>query len=192
MLISIVGKSGGGKSYIADILASYTPNALHIDIDDISHQILQKQSVKQRLIDTFGQNIMVGDEINRSKLGHIVFNSTDDMQKLTDITWENMEKSIDQIIENNPNKTIILDWILLPKTKYFKTSNLKILVDAPVKIRMERAMKRDKITLEKFLERERASLDFSNYQFDYVIDNSDIVKTKRRVKKIYDKSIISG
>lgn len=192
MLISIVGKSGSGKSYIADTLASYTSNALHINIDDISHQILRQQSVKQRLIDTFGQNIIVGNEINRNKLGHIVFNSIDDMQKLTDITWENMEKLIDQIIDSNPNKVVILDWILLPKTKYFKSSNLKILVDAPVKVRIERAMRRDKITPEKFLERERASLDFSNYQFDYIIDNSNIMKTKEKVKKIYDKSIISG
>ena len=192
MLISIVGKSGSGKSYIAEHLTNYITNSLHIDIDDISHKVLEKPSVKQKLIDIFGKSIIVGNEIDREKLGKIVFNSTKQMQKLTDITWNDMENYIDQILDRNPDKIIILDWLLLPKTKYFESSNLKILVDAPLEIRMERAIKRDNISSEKFLEREQATLEFKKYKFDCVINNCDITKTKEKVKHIYDKSIIPG
>lgn len=191
MLISIVGKSGSGKSHISTILASYIPNSLHIDLDNISHQILENPLVKQNLVSTFGKNIMIENKINRKELGKIVFNSTKKMQQLTDITWNKMENVIDQIIENNSNKIIILDWLLLPKTKYFELSSLKILVDAPLEIRMERAMKRDNISSKKFLEREQAAMNFQNYKFDYIINNINLVQTQKKVKKIYDKSIIS-
>ena len=89
----------------------------------------------------------------------------------------------------NQNSIIVLDWLLLPKTKYFYSSDLRILVEAPIETRMKRVLKRDNISTEKFLEREKASIDFSKYYFDEVINNSNNIE--REVNKIYEKSIIS-
>ena len=112
------------------------------------------------------------------------------MQQLEDITWPVMEREIDEIIHNYPEKIILLDWQLLPKTKYFKESNMRILVTAPLETRMKRAMLRDGISEEKFRERENASLLLKEEDFDYVIWNEDRENMNKEVLKVYEKSII--
>lgn len=191
MLISIVGKSGSGKSYIADVLKSYSENIKHLNIDEIGHQVLLLDSVKEKLITFFGASILTNQEIDRQKLNKIVFCSKEQMQKLTDATWEYMEQAIDGYIRFHQEKIVLLDWQLLPKTKYFENSDLKILVETELEIRKQRAIQRDGITEEKFLEREQASLDFNREDFDYIIENNDFEFTKGKVRQIYDKSIIS-
>ena len=139
MIISIVGLSGSGKSIIAKTLENYSTHIIH-----------QDPQVKQQLIETFGNEILTNKEIDRKKLGRIVFSSKEAMSKLEDITWSFMEKEIDKIIKENKNKIILLDWLLLPRTKYFYESDFRILVKAPLEVRMQRAIKRDNITPEKF------------------------------------------
>lgn len=190
MIISIVGLSGSGKSLIAKTLESYNDHIMHIDIDKIGHSSHQDPIVKQKLINTFSEKILTNGEIDRKKLGKIVFNSKEAMQLLEDITWDFMEQQIDNIINANQDKIILLDWLLLPKTKYFYQSDIRLLVKAPIEIRMERAMKRDGITKEKFLERESSAPTIDETQFEYVINNINIERTKERVKTIYDKSFI--
>lgn len=190
MIISIVGLSGSGKSYIAKLLTEYNNRVIHVDIDKIGHNSHKDPIIKQKLIDTFGLNIVENNEINRKKLGEIVFNSESAMKKLETITWAHMESIIDSIITNNQDKIILLDWLLLPKTKFFAQSDLRILVTAPQELRMQRAIKRDSITKEKFFEREAAAPLIEESQFEYIINNINLQDTQERVKSLYDKSII--
>ena len=79
---------------------------------------------------------------------------------------------------------------MLPKTKYFKTSDLRILVKASYEERLKRAIMRDKITKELFDQRDSAAINYVDEDFDYVIDNEK-GNVKRKVVKIYEQSIIS-
>ena len=51
-------------------------------------------------------------------------------------------------------------------------------------------MTRDDITREKFLEREAAAPQIDETQFEYIINNVNLIETQERVKSLYDKSII--
>ena len=190
MIISIVGLSGSGKSFICNILKGYNSRIMHVDIDKIGHSTHHDPVVKQQLIDTFGIEILTNDEIDRQKLGKIVFCSKQAMSKLEDITWSFMEQQIDNIIANNRDKIILLDWLLLPRTKFFYSSDLRILITAPLDVRMQRAMKRDNITEEKFLQRESSAPLIDESNFEYIINNISLNETQERVKNIYDKSFI--
>lgn len=190
MIISIVGLSGSGKSFISNILKGYNSRIMHVDIDKIGHSTHHDPVVKQQLIDTFGIEILTNDEIDRQKLGKIVFCSKQAMSKLEDITWSFMEQQIDNIIANNRDKIILLDWLLLPRTKFFYSSDLRILITAPLDVRMQRAMKRDNITEEKFLQRESSAPLIDESNFEYIINNISLNETQERVKNIYDKSFI--
>lgn len=188
MLISIVGKSGSGKSTITNKLVEMNSKIKYLDIDKIGHYVNDLPKIQEKLITTFGKNIIEKGQVNRKILGSIVFNNKEAMQKLITITWPIMEQLIDTYIKENQDKIIILDWLLLPKTKYLAASNLKILVTAPLDIRMERVIKRDNISKEKFLERERATIEFNEKDFDQVIKNTENIK--RMVRKVYEKNII--
>ena len=181
MIIGICGKSGSGKSTIAKQLTSKYKNAIHLDIDKIAHKSHQDKKVKQKIIDTFSESILTENKIDRKKLGAIVFSSKEKMKLLEEITWEFMEEEIDKFIEKNENKIIILDYILLPLTKYFEKCNIKILLDIPYHIRKERVLNRDNITEELFNLRDSASIHYDKKDFDFILSNEkdDIL---RRIK----------
>lgn len=184
MLIGICGKSGCGKSTLARALMENHENALHLDIDKVGHAVLTIEEVKQELIKSYGESILSEEKIDRKKLGDIVFNSRIEMKNLSDITWKYMQIEIDKFLENNKDKIIILDWLLLPISKYFDMCDIKILLDIPYEVRKERAMKRDNITEEAFDTREKASIDFDKNAFDYVINDNNPEEIRKLVKLI--------
>ena len=185
MIIGISGKSGSGKSTLARKIINKSNNkAIHLDIDKIGHSVLLLPEVKEELIKSFGESIIQKNNIDRKKLGEIVFASRKEMNKLSDITWKYMQIEIDNFLNIHKNKIIILDWLLLPITKYFAMCNIKILLDIPYDVRKQRAMKRDNITKEAFDLREKASINFDESAFDYVIKENDNKIIKRLVKSL--------
>lgn len=177
MIIGICGKSGCGKSTLANYIMNNNENSTSLDIDKIGHYVLTLKEVENELVKCFGNDILNNKNIDRTKLGDIVFNSRFEMKKLTDITWYYMEIEIDRFLEKNKDKMIVLDWQLLPKTKYFEMCDLKILLDIPYNTRKQRAILRDNISSEDFDLREQASINFNYEDFDYVFkDNEEIIK----------------
>ena len=182
MIISICGKSGSGKSTLTKQLIDYYNDlAIHIDIDKIGHYVNTIPAVLEEEVKTFGLGILTDGKVDRKKLGAIVFNDDNEMAKLTDITWKYMDLEIKKIIDFNKEKLIILDWQLLPKTHYFDSCDLKILLDVPLEIRKERILKRDNITEEQFYTRESASIDYSTYKFDIIQKEVNFDEIKRKV-----------
>lgn len=185
MIIGICGKSGSGKTTLANqIMQLAGDNAICLDIDKIGHNVLLFPEVKKELINSFGEAIIKENMVDRKKLGEIVFNSRNEMEKLSDITWKYMQIEIDNFLNIHKNKIIILDWLLLPITKYFAMCNIKILLDIPYDVRKQRVMKRDNITKEAFDLREKASINFDESAFDYVIKENDNKIIKRLVKSL--------
>ncbi len=193
MIICIVGKSGSGKSYICKLLQSFSQDIVHLDIDKISHEVLTNPKVYNELVSTFGNSVSNSDNttINRKALSNIVFNSEIEMDKLTLITWPRMQPIIDKFIVEHANKIVLLDWQLLLKTKYYNMSDIKILVESPFELRIQKTMSRDNITEDAFLIRDKCSYEFNSNEFDYVIHNDYSNNVKEKVKEIYDKSIVS-
>lgn len=178
MIIGICGKSGSGKSTLAKEIVSKYGEACYVDIDSIGHNVLKIPEVKDELVRNFGESILLETDVDRKKLGNMVFNSRKDMKVLSDITWKHMKIKIDEILSSNRNKIIVVDWILLPITEYFSRCDITIFLDVPFEVRKKRAMLRDGISEEAFILRESASIDFEGLEFDYVIngDMEEFVK----------------
>ena len=58
MLISLVGLSASGKSYISTLLKNYNKRIEHLDIDKIGHQALLDPEIKKSLVTNFGYAIL--------------------------------------------------------------------------------------------------------------------------------------
>lgn len=185
MIIGICGKSGCGKSTLANQIIELTNNkAIHLDIDKVGHSVLLLPEVKEELINSFGKSIIKENNVDRKKLGEIVFDSRNEMKKLSDITWEYMQIEIDRFLNLNKDKIIILDWLLLSISKYFDMCDIKILLDIPYEVRKQRATKRDNISEEAFDLREKASIEFDENVFDYLLKANDKEIVKRLVKSL--------
>lgn len=182
MIIGICGKSGSGKSTLSNqIIQSTNKEAIHLDIDKIGHSVLLLPEVKVELINSFGESIIKDNIVDRKKLGEIVFNSRNKMNRLSNVVWKYMQIEIDDFLEFNKDKIVILDWLLLPISKYFDMCDIKILLDIPYDVRKYRAIKRDNISEEAFDLREKASINFNKSIFDYVLKTNDKEIVKRLV-----------
>ena len=178
------GKSCSGKSTFSSYLTSiYGNKIVCVDIDKIGHAVLNISEVQLNLVLAFGESIIENGIVSRKRLGNIVFSSSQEMEKLTNITWSFMENLIDDVIRDNSDKIVVLDWQLLPKTKYMNACDLKILFDIPYEVRKKRALLRDNIAESDFELRDSASLNFRKEDFDFVLENNE-KETIRGVMKL--------
>ena len=169
-LIGITGKTGTGKSTIATTLAQKL-DGQYVNIDKIGHQATSDPIIAKKLCNVFGNELLnENGNIDRKKLGNIVFSDTDKMQILTDITWEYMEQELDRILLQK-QQCFVFDWALLPKVKFWDMCDIKILVTSDDIIRKKRILERDHISEEYLEKRESATLNYSKLSFDFIFNN---------------------
>ncbi len=172
MLILVTGKSGSGKSVFAKKLAKEI-GYKYIDVDSIGHSLYDIPSVLQHAELLFGQAIYdESGNFDRKKLGQIVFQERDSerVKEFNDFTWNYMQKEIDKLLEENEN--IILDWILLPLTKYWEMLAYKILIKPKNdSIRYEKLLERDKVNIDYLKLRDKSSIVYNEKEFNYIIYN---------------------
>jgi dephospho-CoA kinase len=168
MIIGVTGKSGVGKSTYAKKYAQ-DHNMFYLDIDEIGHRILDDPEIKSQIKEKFGLEVSSND---RKKLGELVFASRNsEMKQLADITWEKMKSIINDYIEFNLVPGIVLDWILLPHTPFFKMCDKKILIKTDEAKRRNRLKQRDNISEEDINLRDNASISYNEEDFDEIINN---------------------
>ena len=169
MIIYVTGKSGSGKSTFSKQLAKVL-NYNYIDVDEVGHKVYENQTIMNKAYELFGD--LINDSFgnfDRKKLGQIVFNErhSERVKSFSDLTWEYMQKDLDELIVDNT----VVDWILLPHTKYWKQNALKILLIAKDEDRLQKVIERDGISKEYALLRDKASIEYNESDFDFVFHN---------------------
>ena len=93
--IGLTGGIGSGKSTVSQLLGEL--GAFVIDADKVGHEIyLPGKEAWKQVTAVFGQDILASDQnIDRKKLGAIVFGSDDARKKLNSIVHPLMFKDID-------------------------------------------------------------------------------------------------
>ena len=172
-IIGIVGKSGSGKSTLAEMLSNVL-DGTHIDFDNVSHQVLKTEEYKKFIKDNFGESVFDGEEIDRKKLGNIVFSDARKLELINKKSETIMETIIDETLAKSPAQYVIIDYALLPKMKYFKMCNFKILVTANLDIRFKRTTLRDKISKKYFDIRDASIDEFNAKDFDFIVKNDGL------------------
>ena len=171
MVIGITGKSGSGKSFLSSLIKTYGKDFNYINVDEIGHQVLDDPDIQKLHQSLFPEVHM--SSIDRKDLANIVFACRHEQKtkQLTDAMYEKMQVLIDKEIMKQSN--CIIDWILLPHTKYFKVCDLKILIK-PVSndTRIEHVLKRDNISNSELRLRDSASITYDESEFDYVVTNN--------------------
>lgn len=99
-VIGLTGGIGSGKSTISKYLEEL--GAVIIDADKIGHEALLRADVKKDIAETFGQVVFGPDgEIDRKKLGPVVFGNPDALNKLNHIMHVRMRKMMEERIDQN-------------------------------------------------------------------------------------------
>lgn len=175
MLVGVVGKSGAGKSSFVRRLLEIDNKIIHIDIDKIGHDILKDKEIVAHIVGIVKDpSVVENGVLNRKKVGNIIFNDLSKYEEYYKYTEDIEYKIIDEIIEDNKDKVVMLDWILLDRTKYWNKLDYKILLDTDYEIRKYRVVNRDDISNEYFDLREVMKDDYNRDEIDIVIDGNNI------------------
>lgn len=189
-IIGITGNSGSGKSTVSKII-SENYEAKIIDADKIAKEMTMNngeylQAIKQ----TFGEDVIKDNTLDRKKLADIVFSNKTEKEKLDSLTFEYVVRRIKEEIKKAQLKSdikyIVLDVPLLFESKLNEVCNYTIGVTAPKIEKIKRICKRDKLSEEKALQRLNSQPDdeFFIQKCDFIIQNINNEKTEEKVNEI--------
>ena len=188
----ILGLTGGiasGKSTVSAYLAQN--GALIIDADLIARQVVAKKSsgLKQIVAKFGGEILTASGELDRKKLGKLVYSNKELLKALTDITGPLIRAEILREIQAAKKaqvKLVVLDIPLLFETGYQTLCDKVMVVTIPSKLQLERVMKRDNLSAAEARKRIANQLPASkrNELADVLIDNSkSVAETYQQVLK---------
>lgn len=181
-VIGIVGGVGVGKSSVLRILAQ-DHGAFLIEADAVGHDLMRRGgTIYEKEVACFGREILGEDgEIDRKKLGAIVFSDPEKLSTLNAIAHPAIREEIGRRIRErqaNPSALVHIPLIVVEAALPEEAGMLEFCdviwaVTAPRKTRIERLMASRGYTREKCLEimaNQRSEEDFLALA-DAVIDN---------------------
>ncbi|ADL68623.1 MULTISPECIES: dephospho-CoA kinase [Thermoanaerobacterium] len=193
--MEVIGLTGGiasGKSTVSSILRSL--GAFIIDADVVSREIMIKGTKTYNiLVNEFGKEILRKDgEIDRKKLGNLVFADKQKLNRLNEITHPEIIRRIKEIIEeerkNGKEKAIILDAALLIEMRLFNMVDEVWLVVVDKKTQIRRLMKRDNLNYNDALNRIKSQMSIEDKMkyADFIINNcKDFNAIKKQVELLW-------
>jgi dephospho-CoA kinase len=187
----IIGLTGGiasGKSVVSRTLKGLGMTV--VDADDISHEILAKDNaIRQEVVRTFGTGVLnEGGEIDRGKLGGIVFQGPERRKALEAILHPPIREEMWKRSRESSGEDVVLDVPLLIETGAHKRVDLVVLVYVTRELQIQRLMTRDGISWEEAVRRidTQLSLEEKVSYAHYIINNTGSVEeTEEQVIRFY-------
>jgi dephospho-CoA kinase len=159
MVIGVAGEYCAGKSTVSRILTEY--GFREIDVDAYGHRALKIQ--KDEITAVFGTGILNDNgEIDRKRLGKIVFSDREKKRRLEEIVHPAMTAEVIKEVEQSQGNTVINAAILFQMGLH-NVCDLVIWVSAPLLIRILRARKRDQLPLGEIWKRIMSQKKLSSY-----------------------------
>jgi len=193
-IIGITGGTGAGKTSALRALKKL--GALVIDCDALYHELLAGNEELKSDLETRFSGVLIDGEIDRKKLGGIVFTDPSALLDLNAITHRYTGREVERRLENwktQGGPVAAIDAIALIESGRSKKCDVVIGVTAPAETRISRIMKRDGITREQAEMRLKAQKPDSYYieNCDYMLEGKyDTSAEFEEVCKVFFESII--
>ena len=143
MIIGITGGTGCGKTTLLKVIAE--KGGLILDCDAIYHQLLATDESLLHAIGIRFPGTVENGQLQRKKLGAIVFSDENALMDLNKITHSAIHSEVLHRLESNP-KLAAIDAIALFEGGLAELCDVTVAVTAPAEVRVQRLMKRDSIS----------------------------------------------
>lgn len=203
-MTKVLGLTGGiasGKTTISNYFRSL--NIPVIDADFIAREVMGAgRAVVAEIADAFGDEVLLASgEINRKRLGEIVFASDSKRKQLNQLVQkkirEEIKKEIDELSKKEP-RMIVLDIPLLYEENYEKEVDDVMVIYVDAETQKDRLLKRDKDLSEvDAINRINSQLSLSKKaeRAGVVIDNNETIdnsiqQVKQWLLENFDEGIV--
>ena len=145
MILGITGGSGSGKTTLLQQIAA--AGGVILDCDAIYHQLLREDQTLLQTIDARFPGTVTDGQLDRKKLGAVVFADDAALQDLNTITHGAVRQEVLRILSAKPLLAAI-DAIGLFESGLDALCDVTVAVTAPQELRIQRLMARDGISRE--------------------------------------------
>ena len=152
-IIGLTGNIATGKSVVRRMLEHL--GAYTIDADSLSHRAIAKGAPGyQPVIENFGKWILDKDgEIDRTKLGNLVFRDTAALEKLEDIIHPLVGQAVDVLAKRAGQRVIVIEAIKLLESELRQMCDTVWVTYAPEEVQVERLMRKRSLKREEAQQR---------------------------------------
>ena len=152
-VIGLTGNIATGKSVVRRMLEHL--GAYTIDADTLSHRVISKGAPGyQPVLDKFGTWLLDKDgQIDRGKLGRLVFADGEALAQLEDIIHPYVGQAIDILAKRATQQVIVIEAIKLLESELRALCDSIWVTDAPQEVQVERLMRKRALSREDALQR---------------------------------------
>jgi dephospho-CoA kinase len=141
-IIGLTGNIATGKSVVRRMLEHL--GAYTIDADALAHRAIAKDAPGYKsVIETFGKWILSSDgQINRSKLGGLVFRDSEALSNLENIVHPLVEQAINILVQRASQRVVVIEAIKLIESQLRNACDSIWVTYAPEDIQIERLIRK--------------------------------------------------
>lgn len=190
MIVGLTGGIGSGKTTVANIFTQFGIPVFIADKE--AKKIMLTPEIEQQIISLLGQDSYTDGKPNNAYIAKKVFNNNNEaLSKLNNIIHPAVRQRFMQWYKQQESPYVIQEAAILFETGGYKICDAVVLVTAPLKVRIDRVMKRDLVTEDAVLNRVNNQwLDKDKIPLsDYVINNIDFKTTKEQVEQIHNQLV---
>ena len=163
LIVGITGPTGAGKTSALRALEQL--GGCVLDCDAIYHDMLRSDDgLRRALTDAFGSVFTADGQLDRQKLGTLVFGDPQQLVRLNTIIYAHLPRELERRMAASPAPIIGIDAINLVESGLSKLCDRTLAVLAPVEDRIRRIMARDGISDEYARLRVAAQKDDAFYR----------------------------
>lgn len=162
-IFGITGASGAGKSTVSEL---FRQNGIYVaDADAAARAVVEPgMPCLLRLSEAFGSGIINADNtLNRKKLAEIVFSDKNKLKLLNRITHSYITEYLKNEISASNAKIAAIDGAVIIGSPVEELCRMLVVVTADNDKRLERIMKRDKISREEAQKRINSQMSDDEY-----------------------------
>ena len=192
LLVALTGGIGSGKSLAAQFFADL--GAVVVDSDQLARQVIERGSAGfDEVVTRFGDEILTVGDIDRKKLGEIIFADSTARGDLEAITHPRIREALAAIVATVPEDRIVINQIpLLVETGGKARFDLVIAITSPDELRYQRLLERG-MKPQEIKSRIAAQVsDAARVAIaDYIITNDgNAGNLLRQVKKLWEEVLL--
>ncbi len=186
-IIGLTGNIATGKSVVRRMLEHL--GAYTIDADALANRVIAKDAPGyKRVLDSFGKWLIDKDgQIDRARLGKLVFSDAEALSQLESIIHPYVMQAVDLLIRRASQPVVVIEAIKLLESDLRKECDSVWVTDAPQDVQVERLIRKRGLSREDALQR----VQVQNPQTEKLAAASIIIKNTGSYDDLW-KQVVEG